>query len=314
MTLSQSIIATLSYHDIFDYPLTREESHQYLINNQTSQSRVESELSHLHRSSKIGQIDQYYFLKGRSKIVKLRRQRVRHSRVKFKKAYFFAQVLKIIPSLKLVAISGALAMQNSHKNDDTDLVLITSKGTLWTTRFLSNFLLLPFKRDSSGQKISNRACLNVFIEESNLKISPQNLYLAHEIYQMKPLWERDNFYQRFLKANTWIKKFLPNWQPSSQFTLRQSQGDAEQSRSITVHSSLIQKPSTINHQPSTVENFLRSFQLWYMRPKLTTERIAKHQLFFHPQNTGEWVMGEYQKRLMKFTHLQNLHIVSREEN
>src|SRR3989344_4082796 len=111
MTLSQSILATLFYHDIFDYPLISEEIHQYLINNQTSQSRVESELLHLHQSSKIGQKDQYYFLKGRSKIVKLRRQRVRHSRVKFKKAYFFAQVLKIIPSLKLVAISGALDYQ-----------------------------------------------------------------------------------------------------------------------------------------------------------------------------------------------------------
>ena len=290
MTIVQSILATLSYHDIFDYPLTREESHQYLINNQTSQSRVESELLHLHRSSKIGQKDQYYFLKGRSKIVKLRRQRERYSKTKFKRAYFFASLLKIIPTLKFVAISGALAMQNSHKNDDIDLVLITFKNALWTTRFLANILLLPFKRNPKGEKVSDRACLNVFLDESNLKVTPASLYLAHEICQMKPLWDRDNTYQKFINANKWVKKFLPNWQPEGMENGKWKMVNGKSKKSI--HSLF-----TINY--SLIENFLKSFQLWYMRSKITTERIGKHQLFFHPQNTGEWVMGAYQKRLKK---------------
>src|SRR3990167_6864469 len=213
MTLSQSILATFSYHDIFDYPLTAAEIHQYLIGRLVSKKVLTDQIDLLVGSKLISEKKGYYFLRGCSKIVSLRKQRQKYSKSKFKKAHFFAQVLKVIPSLKLVAISGALAMQNSHKNDDIDLVLITSRGTLWTTRFLANILLLPYKRDPKGAKVSNRACLNVFLDESGLKISPQNLYLAHEICQMKPIWDRDGMYQRFMNANGWIKKFLPNWQP-----------------------------------------------------------------------------------------------------
>jgi len=288
MTLSQSILATLSYHDIFDYPLTAQEVHQYLIVKRSKLDAVVKELLTLTKSSKIGQKDQYYFLKGRTQIVSLRKQRQRYSKAKIKKALFFAKVLKIIPTLKLMAISGALAMQNSHKNDDIDLVLITSQNTLWTTRFVANILLVPFKRDVKGQKVADRACLNVFLEGSDLKINPPNLYLAHEICQMKPIWDRDNTYRRFIDANKWVYKFLPNWQVSSQFTVDSSQKI---------------KPSTVNRQLSAVETFLKKFQLWYMKGKITTERIGKHQLFFHPQNTGEWVMGEYQRRLKKLGQL-----------
>ena len=47
------------------------------------------------------------------------------------------------------------------------------------------------------------------------------------------------------------------------------------------------------------ESFLKKFQLWYMRSKITTEKIGEHQLFFHPQNTQDRALGEYQKRLQK---------------
>ena len=284
MTLSQSILATFAYHDNFDYPLTVQEVHQYLIGKRSKLDAVAKELLILTKSSKIGQKGQYYFLKGRIQIVSLRKQRQKYSKFKFKKALFFAKVLKIIPTLKLMAISGALAMQNSHKNDDIDLVLITSQNTLWTTRFVANILLVPFKRDVKGQKVADRACLNVLIDESDLKISPQNLYLAHEICQMKPIWDRDKTYRRFIDANKWIYKFLPNWQVNF---------------GVVDHRSEKKKLPTTNYLLRTVESFLKNFQLWYMHPKITTEKIGKHQLFFHPQNTGEWVMEEYQKRLIK---------------
>src|SRR3989344_4933021 len=284
MTLSQSILATFSYHDIFDYPLTAAEIHQYLIGRLVSKKVLTDQIDLLVGSKLISEKKGYYFLRGCSKIVSLRKQRQKYSKSKFKKAHFFAQVLKVIPSLKLVAISGALAMQNSHKNDDIDLVLITSRGTLWTTRFLANILLLPYKRDPKGAKVSNRACLNVLIDESDLKISPQNLYLAHEICQMKPIWDRDKTYRRFIDANKWIYKFLPNWQVNF---------------GVVDHRSEKKKLPTTNYLLRTVESFLKNFQLWYMHPKITTEKIGKHQLFFHPQNTGEWVMEEYQKRLIK---------------
>jgi cytidyltransferase-like protein len=38
-------------------------------------------------------------------------------------------------------------------------------------------------------------------------------------------------------------------------------------------------------------------QLWYMRPKMTRERVSRHYAFFHPRPTGEIVLEEYRKRI-----------------
>lgn len=285
MTKSRAILATLAYHDIFNFPLKLSELANYLISVKADQAQINTHIKRLLGDSKIGESHEFYFLANRSKILKNRKLRQRYATSKFKKARFYAQILKLISQIKLVAISGALAMGNSTRLDDIDLVIICAKNQLWTTRFLANMILFPYRRYPNSKSISDRACLNIFLDESALKIRPSNLYMAHEICQMKPLWDRDRTYRRFINANRWVYKFLPNWQlESSQLSVDSSQKD---------------KPSTVNRKPSTVENFLRNFQLWYMRSRITTERIGEHQLFFHPQNTQTWVLGEYQKRLKR---------------
>src|SRR3990167_5257540 len=147
MKLAKSILATLAYHDIFDYPLTTDQIHRYLIRGKTSLKTVDKILTTLLKQKKIIQysssesslirrIEKFstspapdgartssnsnvlFALFGRQNLFPLRIRRQKYSKSKLKKARFFAQILKIIPTLKLVAISGALAMQNSHKNDD----------------------------------------------------------------------------------------------------------------------------------------------------------------------------------------------------
>jgi len=287
MTIPESIIATLAYHDIFDYPLTQEEIQKYLIGKKATFALIKKGIDQLVRTKKVDTLGGYYFLKGRKKIVALRKKRQKYSKIKLKRALFFSRILKAVPILKMVAVSGALAMENSHKDDDIDLVLISAKRTIWTTRFIANVLLLAFKRDPKGEKVSNRACLNVFIDQSDLKISPPSLYLAHEICQMKPLWDRGGTYQKFINANKWVKKILPNWELNVE---RLTTNDKRKRSS----KALVFKRSAL-----VVENFLKSFQLWYMRPKITTEKIGKTQLFFHPAGTQDWVLDEYQKRLEK---------------
>ena len=41
----------------------------------------------------------------------------------------------------------------------------------------------------------------------------QDLFSAHEVCQMKLVWEKERTYQKFLKANQWSQEFLPNWKP-----------------------------------------------------------------------------------------------------
>lgn len=291
MTLQSAILATLAYHDIFDYPLTKDEIHKFLVGENADPIKVEKSLQALAKDKKISQINGLFFLKGRNKIVKLRRSRGKFSSLKLKRAKLLARLLMLVPTINLVAVSGALAMENAQKNDDIDLAIITAKNTLWSTRLLANTILQPFRRKAGGPHSKNKACLNLFIDESSLKIGTQNLYSAHEVAQMRPLWQRRNTYSRFLKANTWVKNYLPNWQP-----------EVNGKWKIVNRKTWLSKfylPFTINYSP--IENLSKSFQLKYMKKKITTEKIGEHQLFFHPKDTESWVLKTYVKKLSKFT-------------
>ena len=287
MNLSSAILSTLVYHDIFGYPLDLSETANLLIKKKAGEESIARGLGSLRVIGKVGANNGYFFLKDRQKIVRIRKLRAKYSQQKLERAAFFAGLLKVIPSVKLVAVSGALSMRNSSKGDDIDLVIVTSKNLLWTTRFLANLLLLPFKRDPAGQKISDRACLNMFLDESALSIRDRNVYTAHEICQMKLLWDRGGTYKKFIDANKWVKKYLPNWQPEK-VTSSKSQVPSHKSfQFITNNLALI------------TERVLSSLQLSYMKSKITTERIGKTQLFFHPKNTQDWIISEYKKRLKK---------------
>ena len=306
MILQEAILAALAYHDIFDYPLTVEEIHRYLIKKASLKS-VRGDLDILCQEKKIGTSQGFYFLKNRSLVVKTRIKRSHFSHNKLKRASIYSKLLTLIPTIKLVAISGALAMQNSHKQDDIDLVIVTSKNTLWTTRFLANFLLFPFKRsptipstihlDPQRQRglqgsvysplTNNKVCLNLFLDEKDLKIKSQNLYTAHEICQLKPLFNRNKTYSRLIKSNQWMSKYLPNWtQNAERLTTNDKKGS-------------LRKALVLRRLALVVENLLKEFQIHYMKSKITTEKIGETQLFFHPQDAQDWVIKEYQSRLKR---------------
>lgn len=292
MTINQAIIATLTYHDIFSYPLAEQELYRLLIGRQTTVEQISLGLRKLLRTQRIGESFSYYYLKNRQHLVSLRKLRTKYSKSKLNRAKFYANLLKIIPTVKLVAISGALAMENSHQNDDIDLVIISARKTLWTTRFLANLILYPFKRRPQSKNISDKACLNIFLDGSSLKINDQNLYIAHEICQMKPLWDRDGAYQKFVNANRWVKKYLTNWRPNS-YAQRLTTNDERQNKKTA----LVIRRLALVARP--LEALAKWGQLWYMRSKITTERIEEGQLFFHPKDIQEPILSEYHRRLKK---------------
>ena len=191
------MLKTVAYADVFDYPLTAKEIKQWLI-----------------KGESFTKDSPYWnYLPGRKNLIFLRRRRERFSRLKWPLAYRAAKILRIIPWVKLVAVTGALAMNNADKNDDIDLMIITSKNRLWLTRLLASILLFPHLRGGrmDSSKVSNKLCLNLWLDETALAIKQRNLYIAHEICQAKPIFDREGTYQKFIAANLWYKKFLPNW-------------------------------------------------------------------------------------------------------
>lgn len=221
--MEKAILKTLIYADIFDYPLTIFEIHKWLIGRKVALRQVEKALKSLSKKSKVKSQKDYYFLPERFNLVAKRQSRQKQAREYFKKARFLTYILKIIPWIKLVGVSGGLAMKNTQKKDDIDLFIITSKNRLWISRLLTLglFSLIRQRRKVRDQvsKVAGKLCLNILLEEDRLAQNKGDVYLAHEILQMKILWQRDGIYYKYLIENEWVFKFLPNWITAERFKI-----------------------------------------------------------------------------------------------
>ncbi len=223
--MEQAILKTLIYADIFDYPLKEHEIHKWLIDRRATLRQVEKALEKLRVKGKAKRVKDYYFLPGREILVAKRVRRQTPSKKLLKKAGLLTQILKLIPWVKLVGISGGLAMKNADKKDDIDLILITSKNRLWISRLFALGLLSLLgqrrKKGDQGKKIAGKLCSNILLEISRLEQTNKDIFVAHEVLQMKVLWQREDIsfpkensptvYSKFLENNNWAFKFLPNW-------------------------------------------------------------------------------------------------------
>jgi cytidyltransferase-like protein len=281
LKLNKAIIKTICYADIFDYPLSKEEIYRWLIHSRSISQSIFNQALKLNQT--ILKFREYYHLPNRKKIVNQRLQRLKASQPKLIKVKKISNLLRFIPSINLIAITGALAMNNSDEFDDIDLMIITKSNRLWLTRFLAyGFLdLFSLRRKPNQTNLKDKLCLNLFLDESALVIpaSRHNLYTAHEVAQIKPLFDRGDTYQKFLNTNQWVTKFLPH---------------SLKPKSLTTPS------SPIKTKPFILETIAFKFQHWYMKPKLTREKVSLHSAFFHPRPTGKIVLAKYHQSLKKF--------------
>lgn len=277
---NHAIIKTLCYADVFDYPLTKEEVQTFLIHHHpTTQPDINTSLQSLISHNIIHQQSDYYYLPKRSLLVSYRNKRHAISKQKLSKAFFISKYLAKIPMIEGVFVTGALAMENAHQHDDIDLMIITKTNWLWTTRIIVTFLLqlLGVRRKPKVESVNDLVCANMHLDESTLAIpeTKRNLYTAHEIIQVKPLFNNHHIYQRFLNANSWISQFLPNFTIPSLNPTRT-------------------KPDTKQLFSNPIESLAYSLQHRYMKSKITSETISHHSAYFHPRDTSTQVLEQYE--------------------
>lgn len=278
----KAILSAICYSDIFDFPLKENEIKKYAI----SESKLEissDNLKHLINKRKIYSKQGYYFLPGRETIVAKRVEREEESFKKIKIAKRIAKILSFLSTIQFIGISGSLAMGNSDKNEDIDLFIISKEKTVWFTRLVCILILdiLGKRRKKGVQNVSNKICLNMFLDERSLLLpnKKQNLYSAHEIMQMKQVFVRGGIYDDFLNSNTWIKKFLPY--------------------TFDFKDKNIKKNKTINFF-YPLEIFSKYFQLLIMNKNRKKEIISDSLLAFHPDDVTSKILGEYENRLKRY--------------
>lgn len=289
--MERAVLKTLAYADIFDYPLKAWEIHKWLIGKSLSLRQVEKVLEKLKQKKLINNQNEFYFLSKRAVLVSKRLIRQQQSEKLISQAKLISIILKYLPGIKLIGISGALAMNNAQVDDDIDLFVITSKNRLWLIRLLTLALFtLIIKRrrpNDSRQQAAGKFCLNTILEDNQLSQQKQDIYIAHEVLQMQVLWQKDDAYTSFLFANQWVFQFLPNWIGREYVSFcrrRESRPQSKHSKSVIL---------------SKLNNYAEKLQRNYMSPVQGSERISQGAVYFHPQDYHQKVLSCYKQILLR---------------
>ncbi len=95
-------------------------------------------------------------------------------------AHKAANLLKIIPTIQLIAVSGSLAAGKPQKNSDIDLFIVCCPDSVWLSRFFSVLVLRLFhlhrKRvNRNNLLVKNSICLNMFLDTNVSSVILRNL-------------------------------------------------------------------------------------------------------------------------------------------
>ncbi|HJY98289.1 MAG TPA: nucleotidyltransferase domain-containing protein [Patescibacteria group bacterium] len=257
---------SVTYHDIFDFPLNFQELVRWRAGEAFPKAKTE-----LNVTSKGG----FYFLEGREGSIYKRILRARISSRKMEIAKRAAKYLAFVPGVKMVAVTGSLAMKNAAGDSDIDLMLITAGGKLWTTRFLT-YLFLKIAgfavRKPFDKNQKDKLCLNIWLDESALKWQgEENCYIAHEIGQILPLINKNETYEKLLWENKWILNFWPN--------------------SVKITRPRLLVRSKVKR--GLIEKVAYRFQLLRMRSKITSEKVGQTRALFHPADISTFVLSRF---------------------
>lgn len=291
----KNILQTIIYADIFDYALSYDELWKFLIATKPeSKQSFNSVLAKYYQH--FGKSGENYCLRGRESLFEQKKLREKESKKKYRVLQKTLKVVSFIPTVYCIGLTGGLSMNNVEANDDIDLCIITKKNTLWLTRLLVTILLdiLGVRRKRIATHTANKICLNLFLDESALAWSPnqRDLLSAHEIVQMKPVFERNNIYTKFIMQNAWVTQFLPNSIDTEKITVLKHKNQKENNSDFVINIFLM-----------VCDFFAKTVQLWYIRKHVTHEIVQNTMAAFYPYDRKEKILRKYEKMVKTYETL-----------
>lgn len=201
--LEWDILQTVAYADIFDYPMTIAEIHRYLIRASAS---IDEVMHAIHKliGRYIADCEGFICLLGREHIIAIRQRRAKIAERLWGYAEHYGQIVGRLPFVRMVAITGSLAVDNTDKEGDIDLMIITAPKRLWLCRLLViGVVRRGIKRDGIT------LCPNYFVTTNAMTITDQNPFTARELAQMVPLAGFE-MYDQLRMLNQWSHEYFPN--------------------------------------------------------------------------------------------------------
>lgn len=221
-SLQRAILETVAYADALNRPLTPFEIWRNLLDSNDSShvdwvSLVEIlvALDSSFLRKRLAFADGFIFLRGREVALLSRRTcREKFSDRQIMRAQKVARILRYVPFVRMVAITGSLSAKSSDRESDWDFFIILAAGRIWTGRALVAGVLHILGLRRHGKHVANRACLNYWITDDALEISEHDIFGSGEYSSLIPLFG-DSTFRKFEEANmAWIPYFRPLFAPS----------------------------------------------------------------------------------------------------
>ena len=299
--LLRNIIATITYYDVLDFPMTAFEIWRHMVYAPAQQQQSDvwtlgdvCAVMHGNDIKTFVEEDQgFYVLRGRKQLIKKRQRRDLLSTKKIKKLRRYVFWLRVVPFVRMIALTGRLSYKNGDDDSDLDVLVVCAHGHIWMGRFLMTMMTQFMGVRRHGDKHADRVCLNYYITDASLEVPTKDLYAAHEYSFITPLYGRDVFV-RFMKANQWIKKYKP------QYVVHDAVGERcldEQPLLL-----LVRRSAEVLLGGSWLERLMRTVQ----QKKITANPKTQYPgaiiiatdgcLTFLPKPHGPRVFEEYQRR------------------
>jgi hypothetical protein len=263
--------ASVSFYQLGTLLLSVEGDKDYEIDHKTLTTR----LKNLKRARKIKEKKGKYYISQNPPLSWELRAKYSSERIKDK--WFVFELLKTIKWIKFLGISGSVAAYNAGKNDDVDIFIITERHRMWLTRFFVVLLLKIIGVYRTEASPHNKVCPNIYVDEESVTwpYNKQNVYTANEVVMLQPIIDRDDTYLKFLKHNSWVFNYLPNFKVNFPPRFK---------RSTKYNSRLV----------DNIEFWIMLLQLWYMYRKKTTEITSRNFIHFNKYDHAEKILSAFE--------------------
>ncbi len=310
--LRNSVLATLAYYDVFDFPLTLIEVHKYLINpariekqsegvGEISLHEIAETLRNLIDEGRIIEKNGYYVLSSeRLPIYETRIAKEKIAAVKWRKLLRIAYWFQAVPFLKAILVSGSMAMNNADEKSDFDILVVTQSGRMYTCRIFLSLIASLFRarRRRYDLVAPDKFCFNHYITDQQLNIPFESLYNAQSYINLRPIYVRDSVFEEFYRENIWFNKYAYNFQPSLVYERR----SVKLSKVLLI---LARIGEIILSTPigTFIEHRFRSYQQGRIRGNAVTYAPGGRTLFddvqleFHPHSAERAILDRYNAML-----------------
>jgi hypothetical protein len=201
--LRAAIVRAVGYADVFDAPLERSRVH-LALDRRASPNEVRWALESPGWADgilEIGEAD--LTISGRGGLCASATARRAVSARRWPAARVAGRLIGALPFIRMVAVSGSLAVDSSDGDADIDLFVVTADGRLWVARRLIMGLVRLF----ALARI--RLCPNYLLALSALELEDRTLFVAHELAQLVPV-AGHGLLPVLIERNRWAAAELPN--------------------------------------------------------------------------------------------------------